>query len=238
MRRADALKAGDTLNRWSVLEVRGALARARCACGTERVVRVARLLSGRSSSCGCLAIERRRAPRPLCRLPLEGTTIRDVDVLRPAENIPASWARAGLTAWTCRCRVCGLELVIKTADLQQAKVRTRGFHCGDAPAAVTPGKATGHANGRALVRVMAHRAGQHAGRVVRVGEVLDVPLALFNPSWLRRVPGDTPCSRPERLGSHPRARLSEPIAPTIPGAHTVDKLEGHASWYDQSEEDS
>ena len=51
--------------RWTVLKVEGGTALCHCSCGTEKLVRLDYLISGRSKSCGCLRtellVQRRRA---------------------------------------------------------------------------------------------------------------------------------------------------------------------------------
>jgi hypothetical protein len=144
----------------------------RCACGIERVLRLAHLLSGDSKGCGWRH--------------LGDTRIGALRVLRPAAH------DSGKPAWLCACD-CGREIVVLTGRLTHSNGPTT--HCGcrmlkpaadDSAALPEPTVTTG-------LRVRARKLGVYQELRRRPGDVFDLSRAShFSPTWMERVPPTTP----------------------------------------------
>ena len=80
----------------------------RCDCGAVKDVRRASLLSGNTTSCGCVR-----------RIDLTGRRFGSLTVLSPAEK------QGRKTAWRCRCD-CGREVTVLTTSLQSGNTCSCG----------------------------------------------------------------------------------------------------------------
>lgn len=87
----------------------------KCECGKEVVVRTASLVSGLTTSCGCLAAELHRESRA----DLAGQVFGKLTALEPAGK------RGRDTVWRCRCE-CGNEAIVRTRDLRSGSVKSCG----------------------------------------------------------------------------------------------------------------
>lgn len=108
--------AGQAFGRWTVVgraEGPGpARWRCRCSCGAERDVAQRHLVSGASTSCGCLTRERAGAAK---RIDLTGRRFGKLTVLERAGTSPG-----GAQMWKCRCD-CGSECEALQSALQNGR---------------------------------------------------------------------------------------------------------------------
>ena len=88
-----------------------------CRCGTVRYVNEQNLLTGKSTSCGCLsaALARDRIHD------LSGKTFGFLKVKERADE-----NQHGRVSWVCECRRCGNTCVVTGHELQQGKTRSCG----------------------------------------------------------------------------------------------------------------
>jgi hypothetical protein len=92
----------------------------RCVCGTERVVQLGNLRTGRSQSCGCLPLQKREITLSARRLPMPpGTVFGRWTVIATAPR------RSHHEYRLCRC-VCGTERDVLVVDLKDGGSRSCG----------------------------------------------------------------------------------------------------------------
>lgn len=124
-RRYQPASVGQVFTNWTVLDIwrnpktSDRMARVRCACGTERSVREAALLTGRSKSCGCIKWDTRKKRRTFPAAEI-GQVFGYWTVV--AEAPPGRNGRRHLSV---RCK-CGKERVVGEISLTWGKSRSCG----------------------------------------------------------------------------------------------------------------
>ena len=117
-----AVPAGTVFGRWTVIEEAPRISarsdramHCRCECGTEKVLRLAALRAGTTTSCGCGQREGVRADVP------PGTVFGRLTVLGEAPRMGADRVRAML----CQCE-CGKQKAVRLGALRSGNTKSCG----------------------------------------------------------------------------------------------------------------
>ena len=114
---AKSIEPGQRFGRWTVIEKSDkrrheqVMWLCRCDCGTESLVHAYSLKSGRSTSCGCITVEKNQASRK----DLTAQKFGRLTVISPLPN----------QRWLCECE-CGKRVSVYTQQLRRGKTRSCG----------------------------------------------------------------------------------------------------------------
>lgn len=97
-----------------------------CECGGSKSIRSDALLSGKTTSCGCVQRASSRAPRPSMMKDLSGQRFGKLKAIKPDDSITD---RSQGIYWICECE-CGNIKSIRGSDLVNQKTKSCG-HCHD-----------------------------------------------------------------------------------------------------------